>query len=266
MGDLPPGSPVANAGQRLVMAGALAALVGRRDHAARAVRAALRSVAFGRIPAEEHAWIDRIEAHRRQLPSALGASGQDSRDPAERMAEATEALKWMSLPPIFGRFLLRLVRELAPRSCLELGTGFGISTAYQAAALELNGAGAIVSLDIEGMIDHAEPTLSRLDLGHRVELRPGPIEETLAAARARSAPIDYVLLDADHTEHGTVAAFDAILPDLSEGAVVVIDDINWTAEMRRAWRTIRGRERVAATLGLWRLGIATVAGEGGGGR
>ena len=34
---------------------------------------------------------------------------------------------------------MRTVRELSPSACLELGAGFGISAAYQGAALELNG-------------------------------------------------------------------------------------------------------------------------------
>jgi predicted O-methyltransferase YrrM len=246
------------------MAAALPALARRRDRASKALRAALRGVAFGRFPPEERAWSERIEAHRRRLPAALvAASKDDSRDPADRRFEAEVAVQWMSLPPIMGRLLLRLVRELAPRSCLELGTGFGISTAYQAAALDLNGAGTITSLDIDGMIEHAEPSLSRLGLDHRVELHPGLIEDTLAAASERAAPIDYVLLDADHTEEGTVAALDAVLPDLSDGAVVVVDDIHWTGEMRRAWEAIRRREQVSATASLRRVGIALVAGEGG---
>ena len=41
---------------------------------------------------------------------------------------------------------------------------------------------------------------------------PSLIEETLASACERAAPIDFALLDADHTEKGTVGAFDAIAP------------------------------------------------------
>lgn len=246
------------------MTGALAGLAGRTDRASRAVAAALGSTAFGRLPREERAWVDRIEAHRRRLPSEVASiPGRDSRDlsTSERMGEASSALRWMSLPPFLGRFLLRLVRELAPRSCLELGTGFGISTAYQAAALELNGEGRMLSLDVAGMTEIAEPALARLGLSDRVELLPGLLEDTLATARERSAPIDYALLDADHTEEGTVAAFDAILPALSEGAVVVVDDIDWSPEMQAAWRAVRGHRAVSAAVDLRRLGIAVVSAE-----
>lgn len=246
-----------------MMAAAVVPLAGRRDHASRALVTALRDTALGRIPPEERAWIDRIEAHRRRLASgavlAATRSGANGRGVGERQAEAARACQWMSLPPVLGRLLIRLVRELEPRSCLELGTGFGISTAYQAAALELNATGALISLDVDDIAMLAQPGLSRLGLGDRVELVPGLIEETLASARTQAAPIDFALLDADHTEDGTVGAFDAIASDLSDRAIVVFDDINWTDGMRRAWRTITGRERVSAAVGLRRLGIAILA-------
>lgn len=53
----------------------------------------------------------------------------------------------MSLPPPWCLLLMQLVRELAPRFCVELGTAFGISTAYQATAPELNGSGKLATFE-----------------------------------------------------------------------------------------------------------------------
>ena len=169
----------------------------------------------------------------------------------------------MSLPSVWGRFLLRLVRELAPASAIELGTGFGQSTAYQAAAMELNGRGEVTSFDVEDMIAIAGPGLARLGLDSRAELVGGRIERTLPASLERDGTIDYALVDHDHTEAGTMAAFDQLLPRLAPGAVVVFDDIGWTDEMRRAWAAVATRDRVASTIGVRRLGIAVIEGPGG---
>lgn len=241
------------------MAAALPAVARRPGRGANAIAAALRDTAIGRRPAEERAWAARIEARRRELPEILAASGSPDRDHGERLAEATKAATWMSLPPVWGRFLMRLVRELAPGSCLELGTGFGLSTAYQAAALELNGEGRITSLDQSALTDIAQPELERLGLAERAELVGGWIEDTLPEVLERVAPIDYALLDADHTEEGTLSAFDAITPHLGDGAVVVLDDVNWTDGMRRAWAAIADRNGVEATVGMRRVGIAIVS-------
>ena len=53
--------------------------------------------------------------------------------------------------------------------------------------------------------------------------------------------------------------FDAVLPHLADGAVVVLDDITQTAEMRRAWRTIATRERVSLAVGLRRVGVVAIS-------
>ena len=86
--------------------------------------------------------------------------------------------------------------------------------------------------------------------------------ETLGVVAAREAPIDYALIDAEHTERATVQNFDRLRPHLADEAVVVVDDIFMTAEMRRAWRTIQSRPGVELDLTLRRLGIVIVAGDG----
>ena len=114
------------------MVAAAARLASRPDASSLSLRRALLTTALGRIPDSDRVWIDRIEAARPQLAAGAIAATEDSvdRPEAERLDEAITAVKWMSLPPILGRLLLRIVSELEPRSCLELGTGFGISTSY----------------------------------------------------------------------------------------------------------------------------------------
>lgn len=254
---LAPGSALATAGQRALFAAASARLAASREAAARPVARALRDTALGRHPAAERRWLERIAAHRAAAAS-IAASTPDERglSDAERSAEASVATTWMSMPPVLGALLMRLVAELRPASCLELGSAFGISTAYQAAALELNAGGRVTGLDIEGMVAIATPALARLGLESRVELVGGRIEETLAAAVASASPIGLAVLDADHTEEPTVSAFERIAPALAPGAVVVVDDIGWTDGMRRAWRRIAADPRIAAAVSVKRAGIA----------
>jgi predicted O-methyltransferase YrrM len=261
-----PGGGAGAVGYRGLMLAASLRLAATRHHrGSRAVARALRSTALGRADDAERGWVDRIGAYRRLLPDDAIRAVPDpgGRPDAERIAEAREAIRWMSIPPVLGALCTRIVRELEPRSCLELGTGFGLSTAYQAAALELNGAGKVTSLDIEGMADLADACLQALGLSHRVELVRGRIERTISEAVERAAPIDLALLDADHTEQGTLSAFEAVATGLAGDAVVIVDDINWTDGMRAAWSALRAGPRVRAAVGLRRLGILVV-GDGDG--
>ena len=52
-----------------------------------------------------------------------------------------------STSPRWAYLLFRLIRELRPESVLEMGSCVGISACYQAAALELNGAGKLLTLE-----------------------------------------------------------------------------------------------------------------------
>ena len=61
----------------------------------------------------------------------------------------------------------------------------------------------------------------------------------------RIAPIEYAFLDAEHSEEATIEHFDALLPHLADGAVVVLDDITQAAEMRQAWSAVCAREQVS---------------------
>ena len=242
-----------------------------RDRGSGPLARALRTTALGRIPAGERGWATRIEARRRELSSRDAVVGPSFADrisagddePQVPSIPVGGAAGWISLTPAWCAFLMRLVRELGPRSCLELGTGFGISTLYQAAALELNGAGTMTT--VEGAPDYvpiAKEGFSAFGLDRRVEVEVGSITETLKEVAARSAPIEFAFVDADHTEEATLAQFDAMLPHLSDGAILVFDDVRWErGGMVRAWQEIVRHGRVSLALGMRRIGVAVVSGR-----
>lgn len=72
------------------------------------------------------------------------------------------------------------------------------------------------------------------------------------------APIHYAFIDGHHDEHATLAYMNLILPFLAKPALLVFDDINWTAGMVRAWQAIRRDPRVTVTVQLLKLGIGVV--------
>jgi predicted O-methyltransferase YrrM len=265
-----PGSPVARAGYRAVMAVSVPRLAARRDRPSQALMRALGAAAAGRSSAEESRWAARIEERRGQLVTSgavvrttiRDAPEPDGSPPQEASMAVSQGSAWMSLPETWCMFLMRLIRELRPRSCVELGTGFGISGAYLAAALELNEAGHLTTFDRAGGVARiAEEGFSVLGLAQRVNLAMGPIDRTLEQALEGQATIDCALVDAEHTEEATMRHFEALLPFLSAGAVVVFDDLNWEAwGMRRAWRRIRNHRRVSVAIGLRRMGAVVVSG------
>jgi predicted O-methyltransferase YrrM len=236
----------------------------RREHPrAGAIASALHDAALGRLPAAEREWSERIDWRRAEIPFEMASANLRENDPeaspAERLAQSWHVCRWVSIPPVWGDFLLRLVAELGPSSCLELGTGLGLSGAYEAAALELRSEGRLVTMDFHEAARIGERGFGELGLSGRVALEFGDIDETLPGVLERAAPIDYAMLDAEHTESATVRHFEAVAPHLAGGAIVVLDDITSTEGMRAAWRRVVAHPRVSLAVPLRRIGIVAVS-------
>ncbi len=86
----------------------------------------------------------------------------------------------------------------------------------------------------------------------------GPFHETLKAVLESSKPIDFFFNDGHHDHDAVLAYFNEALPNLSNEAVIVFDDISWSPGMRKAWIEIEADERVTASIDLQTMGIALV--------
>lgn len=130
----------------------------------------------------------------------------------------------------------------------------GISAAFHGAALQLNGQGRL--LTVEGspqLAQLARQNLDALQIGP-VEVISGRFEEVLEGVLAEAAPIDLAFIDAGKTGEHLLLQFKRVMPHLSPGGALVVDDIHWSRDLNRAWRRIRADERISFSVDLWRLG------------
>jgi predicted O-methyltransferase YrrM len=206
------------------------------------------------IEAAEAQQIDAIEALRRELST--------STLPADATYSIGELCRAASKSPLWTLLLFEIVRACRPTRCLELGTCLGISAAYQAAALQLNGRGLLVSLEgSEPRARLARQNLRKLGLDDATVVT-GRFQDLLPEVLEEHAPFDYVFIDGHHQEDATLSYFDRIAPCLSPGAIVVLDDIGWSAGMQRAWQAVRTRDGVAASIDLFLVGICVIGDDG----
>ena len=151
--------------------------------------------------------------------------------------------------------LFRLIREFEPTTCFEMGTNIGISGAYQASALKLNEKGVLTSLELSSSkIDVARRLFSTLKL-ENVEFVCGKFQDTLEEQLDIHKPIDCIFIDGHHNGNATIEYFNQIAPRLSENALVVFDDINWSDDMKNAWKLLRRDPRLSVAVNFFRLGI-----------
>lgn len=238
-----------------------------------AVIAALKKATVGRPSPEEKAWINRIEIMRALLGSSpqelevvdFGAGLGSEFDTGERatrhsstrtLAQTTK----FSKPPRWAYLLFRLVRELRPESAVELGACVGISAAYLASAMELNGVGRVATLEGSDVLARrSERTLEELLLASRAEVREGRFDDTLSATVDDLKPVGLAFIDGHHIESATIDYLNAIVPSAADEAVLVFDDINWSDGMRRAWQTVVDDDRFALTVDLRSVGLAAIS-------
>jgi predicted O-methyltransferase YrrM len=247
--------------------------VGRGGNAtATAVSTALRNACTDHLSREERAWCDRIEALRAELEACDRQIPKTDYGAGTRRMQRTEAEAYRGIVTttsvsrasrasqsrVWALFLFGLVRRLRPRRCLELGTCVGISAAYQAAALQLNGAGTLVTLEGDpALAALATDNLDGLGLGDDVHLVPGRFQDTLQGVLEEHGPVDHAFIDGHHDGTATLGYFEQLLPHLERPALLVFDDVSWPG-MRPAWHAITVSDAVHLSWKLGDMGVCVI--------
>lgn len=159
--------------------------------------------------------------------------------------------KGVATPPLFCRWLFRIVRFGQPARMLELGTSLGISTLYQWGA-----APKARMITVEGCPETARLARQSFRSFHcTAELRVGAFAGKLPSALEDLGQLDHLYLDGDHSREGTLAYLKQCLPYTHAGTVWVIGDIHWSAEMEKAWKEIQAFPEVRMTIDLFSMGV-----------
>jgi caffeoyl-CoA O-methyltransferase len=120
--------------------------------------------------------------------------------------------------PVLGQLLRFLVRMVAPRLVVEIGTFTGYSALAMAGGLPEGGRIVTCELSPERAA-FARSWFDRSPLGDRIDLRVGPALETV---NALDGPFDFVFIDAD--KEGYTGYYEAVVPKLSPLGLIAIDN------------------------------------------
>ncbi|MGB8003061.1 MAG: class I SAM-dependent methyltransferase [Gaiellaceae bacterium] len=146
----------------------------------------------------------------------------------ERLAAETHektTAPQMMVGRLEGRFLGTLVRSLRARRVLELGTFTGYSSISMALALPAGG--RIVTCDVnEETTAIARRYAEEAGVDDRIDYRLGPALETIAGL---DGPFDLVFIDADKPNY--VNYYDATVPLLADGGLMVVDNTLWSGQV-----------------------------------
>lgn len=160
--------------------------------------------------------------------------------------------------PKVGQMLFRLVTWLShqakqPLNIIELGTSFGVTTAYLAIPNSRNNV-----LTLEGskaLLNVAQGIWKALAI-ENISWMEGNIDRTLF--NYARVPLDLAYIDANHTFEATMRYANYLLPLMAEKGVIVIDDIHYSKEMERAWNSLITNEKVSSSMDLYHVGLLFV--------
>jgi caffeoyl-CoA O-methyltransferase len=121
--------------------------------------------------------------------------------------------------PATGRLLQVLALSRGAHRALEVGTAIGVSTLYIARGLAEGG--EVVSFEVDpDRHAAAQEYLNRAGVGDRVQLHLQDARRGLAELQGK---FDFAFLDGVKAQYGDY--FDAVLPLLDAGAVLVVDNV-----------------------------------------
>ena len=161
-----------------------------------------------------------------------------SLSPEEAMRRRDEML--LPVGRAAGTLMNLLIKAVGARRILEIGSSYGYSTAWLAAAARAVG-GKVISLELQAAkVEYAQQQLRRAGLADYVEFRIG---DALASLAALEGPFDFALIDLWKDLY--VPVFDRLHPKLAQGALVVADNMLQPESARAHARAYRERVRAA---------------------
>ena len=168
----------------------------------------------------------------RLVPEPIEAYAREHTEPVSPIFDALreETFRTMRAPQmqvgrIEGTFLRMLVELSGARRVVELGTFTGYSALCMAEGLPADGELVTCDVDPEA-VGVAQRHWDQSPHGRKIRAVLGPALETIAALEG---PIDLVFIDADKENYK--AYYEALLPKLKQGGLIVADNTLWSGRV-----------------------------------
>src|SRR3989338_1649654 len=162
---------------------------------------------------------------------------------------------------ILGDFFVWLTTAFRPKLIVEFGTAFGASGMFWIAGLKQ----LVEDTQKSGKLFTFEPNELWANLAHQnlkaldpsenfFDLTIGTFEDNLHKLPA-DQKIDLAFIDAIHTSEFVLPQFDLVYSRSHPGSLIILDDIDFSEDMKSCFETVVKDPRVKAAVNLGRMGI-----------
>lgn len=161
---------------------------------------------------------------------------------------ARSALK----PKKYGQLLMRIVNYYHVQTSVELGTCFGITSAYITSG---NVQGKLYTFEgAEQVAAIAKKYFEKQKLSN-IEVVEGNFDDTLPVTLKKITTVDMAFIDGNHRKEPTLDYFNQLLKKKKESSIFIFDDIHWSKGMEEAWQEIQQHPEVTLTIDLFFIGL-----------
>jgi predicted O-methyltransferase YrrM len=192
----------------------------------------------------------KLNHDRRTIEMIDFGTGSEGRG---RMARKISGIARRScVPEKYGRLLCQMAQEFGDGMILEFGTSLGISAMYMASA----SSGPQV-ITMEGSPEVAEIARENFaDAGlENIRVLTGSFDALLPEIEAMKVKPGLVFIDGNHRKKPVMDYILKVVQLGVEKGVIIIDDINHSAEMAEAWEEIKMNPAATLTVDIYRMGL-----------
>ena len=154
-----------------------------------------------------------------------------------------------------GDLYAEIIVKRKPELVVEFGTAFGVSGMYFLSGLETNKKGELFTYDPNDVwAGFAKNNLSQIS--NRFKLTIGTFEDNIDAHLNNNKKIDVAFIDAIHTSEFVFSQLEIVIARSSPKAIIILDDINFSEDMKLCWEKVAADPRFSASASLGnRVGI-----------
>ena len=151
-----------------------------------------------------------------------------------------------------AKLLFRITHYFQPENILELGTSLGLATS----ALALGNPKASITT-LEGCANTIAITKIQLQKFNINNVKSITTEFStyFTTHNVQLTTHNLIYFDGHHSKKATLDYFEKLLPTIDNDTVWIFDDIHWSAEMEKAWETIKKHPKVSVTIDTFQWGF-----------
>ncbi len=169
-----------------------------------------------------------------------------------RKRKVCDIAKNSSVNKKIGKILHNLSKVNNAKNILEIGTSLGISTVYLSTAANCS---KVTTLEgCENTSNIALNSFNKFNF-YNIKLVKGDFNLTLDKVLEKTDSFDLIFFDGNHSKIDTLNYFNKCLKKINSNSIFVLDDINWSIEMKSAWNQIIKNDMVTLSFSFLRVGV-----------